>query len=209
MYILYDKTSGDYVCRADNGSYGVCRSLGQSALFSTERGAQNIVNNGGVPKVIAKKHNFSIARVGTKGGKASHIIVDAVEPCVSKFDYSTPEEIRKAADYLGRVMENSVELGTNLSIVDKEISDIQHYIETMRLNAAQRSHAFKLLRDKLNERRLYKNLLDISTSMNNDGLTHKHFANAVASVEGLETKQYAPRSTLGETLFNKQKTNCT
>lgn len=205
MYILYDKTSGDFVCRAGNGSYGVCRDIKQSALFSTERGAQNILNNGGMPKVIAKKHSFSIARVDTKGGKASHIVINAVEPCLSKFDYSTPEEIRKAADYLGRVMENAVELSMNLSTVDKEISDIQHYIETVRLNAAQRSHAFKLLRDKLNERRLYKNLLDISTSMNNDGLTQKHFANAVASIEGLETKQYAPRSTLGETLFKKQK----
>lgn len=205
MYILYDKASEDYVCRAGHGSYGVCRSLGQSALFTTERGAQNVINNGGVPKVIAQKHSFSIAKVDTKKGKASRIIVDAVEPCVSKFDYSTPEEIRKAADYLGRVMEDSVELSMNLSVVDKEISDIQHYIETVRLNAAQRSHAFKLLRDKLNERRLYKNLLDISTSMNSNGLTHKHFVDAVASVDGLKTKQYAPRSVLGEILFKTNK----
>ena len=53
MYILFDPNTNDYVCRASNGGYNICKAISQSALFSTEKGALNILNNGGIPKLIA------------------------------------------------------------------------------------------------------------------------------------------------------------
>jgi len=205
MYIIYDANTNDYVCRASQGQYNICRQLPYAALFTTERGAQNILNNGGLPKLIQSKHTFTIAHVSTKAGKANKILITAKETPPKTFDFSAPAEIRKAADYLGRVMENAEDLSVQLSNMDREISDIQHYIETASLNAAQRSHVFKVYREKLTERRLYKNLMDITATMAQAGLSKKNFNNTVASLDGLETKAYSPRSAFGETLFGTKK----
>lgn len=205
MFIIYDAHTNDYVCRAQNGQYTICRNLPCAALFTTERGAQNILSNGGLPKLIASKHTFTIAHVSTKAGKANKILIEAKATPPSSFDFSAPAEIRNAAAYLGKVMENAEELAILLSNIDREISDIQHYIETANLNAAQRSHVFKIFREKLNERRLYKNLMDVTGTMAQVGLSKKNFNNTVASLDGLDTKQYAPRSAYGETLFKTNK----
>lgn len=200
MYILYDKTNKDYVSRENNGNYSTVAQLSRAALFTTERGAKNIYINGNIPKAIMKNHNFDVLRVSTKKGKADKILL-ATEKPEKLFDFSAPEEIRKAADILGRVMENKDALGVYLSTIDSEINDIQHFIETQSLNGAERSKLFKVLKEKLNERRLYKNMLEVISSMSNSGMTKKAFIDTVASVEGLETKTYAPRSAFGEQLF--------
>ena len=104
MYILFDPNTNDYVCRASNGGYNICKGISQSALFSTEKGALNILNNGGIPKLIASKHTFKPTRVTTKSGKAYKVINPAEPAPIKAFDFSAPKEIRKAANYLGRVM---------------------------------------------------------------------------------------------------------
>ena len=205
MYILFDPNTNDYVCRASNGGYNICKGISQSALFSTEKGALNILNNGGIPKLIASKHTFKPTRVTTKSGKAYKIINPAEPAPVKAFDFSAPEEIRKAADYLGRVMEDAAGLSLSIANMDREISDIQHYIETKPLNAAQRSHIFKIYREKLAERRLYKNLQDITSTMENAHISEKNLKNIVYSVDGLDTKAYSPRSAFGEILFGVKK----
>lgn len=200
MYILFDKDNKDYICREGNGTYSTAAQLNRAALFTTERGAKNIYLNGNIPKAIMKTHNFDVLRVSTRNGKAAKILM-ALEKPEKLFDYSAPEEIRKAANVLGRAMENKDAINTYLSTIDSEINDIQHYIETQPLNGAQRSKIYKVLKEKLNERRLYKNLLEVVGTMANAGMTEKIFVNTVASVEGLETKTYAPRSAFGEQLF--------
>lgn len=48
-------------------------------------------------------------------------------------------------------------LSQKLSLIDQEITDIQHYIEFNRLNAAEGYKAFKMLQDRLLQRRVIKN----------------------------------------------------
>lgn len=204
MYILYDKTNKDYVSRESNGNYSTVSQLNRAALFTTERGAKNIYINGNIPKTIMRTHKFDVLRVSTKKGKADKILL-ATEKPEKLFDFSAPEEIRKAADVLGRVMENKEALGVYLSTIDSEINDIQHFIETQPLNGAERSKLFKVLKEKLNERRLYKNMLEVIGTMSNSGMTEKVFVDTVASIEGLETKAYAPRSAFGEQLFKAKR----
>ena len=84
-------------------------------------------------------------------------------------------------------------LSKKLSKIDQEISDIQPYIEFNRLNAAEGYKAFKLLQDKLLERRVIKNdfakfyiLNDAKVSDIFDGTLEK-------SINDLYNKKYTPR----------------
>lgn len=52
-------------------------------------------------------------------------------------------------------------LSNEISIADKKISDIEHYVEiSNNLNAAQGYNAYKLLKDVLEERRQIKNQMN-------------------------------------------------
>ena len=84
-------------------------------------------------------------------------------------------------------------LNQKLSMVDQEITDIQHYIEFNKLNAAEGYKAYKLLQDKLLVRRTIKNdftkyqlLCDAKVSDVLDGTLQK-------KLEASENKTYAPR----------------
>ena len=66
-------------------------------------------------------------------------------------------------------------------------------------------HIFKIYREKLAERRLYKNLQDITSTMENAHISEKNLKNIVHSVDGLDTKTYSPRSAFGEILFGVKK----
>lgn len=52
---------------------------------------------------------------------------------------------------------------TSLSDIDKEINDIYHYIEFSNLDAYRGWKAYKMLKDKLNERRKIKDNLSSAT----------------------------------------------
>lgn len=85
------------------------------------------------------------------------------------------------------------ELSKKMSKVDQEVADIQHYIEFNRLNAAEGYMAFKMLQDKLLERRVIKDdlakfqmLSSAKVSDIYDGTLEKH-------IEALESRTYTPR----------------
>lgn len=67
------------------------------------------------------------------------------------------------------------DLTKELSTVDGEITDINHYIEFVNLNAAQGYNACKLLKDRLVRRREIKNELTYINSLRQRGFTMKKF----------------------------------
>ena len=57
--------------------------------------------------------------------------------------------------------EQRISLQSELSNVDKEISDIRHYIEFYPLNACQGYKAAKMMKDRLIRRRAIKNEMEV------------------------------------------------
>lgn len=85
------------------------------------------------------------------------------------------------------------ELSQRLSQIDQEITDIQHYIEFNKLNAAEGYKAYKLLQDKLLVRRGIKDdmikfqvLTSAKVSDIFDGTLDK-------SLDALSNRTYTPR----------------
>lgn len=186
----------DYVIKIDKnfigynaeGRYGEVDSLSKAIRGDLHR-LSNIVNNSispskrsrckvvafnsikEVPAVVAPKHT---AEVHTG----------------SMFD-NVFEQLKKV-DLTAFHREHS-ELSQKMSKIDQEVCDIQHYIEFNKLNAADGYKAFKLLQDKLLERRVIKDdlakfqmLAAAKVSDIYDGTLEKH-------IEALEGRTYTPR----------------
>lgn len=77
---------------------------------------------------------------------------------------------------------------TSLSDIDKEINDIYHYIEFSNLDAYRGWKAYKMLKDKLNERRRIKNNLSSATRLSQ---TIKAKRSKINNEQ--KTKKYTPR----------------
>lgn len=86
------------------------------------------------------------------------------------------------------------ELNNELSIVDKEIVDLEHYIEFYNFSASQGYNAYKMLQERFIKRREIKNKLDKCSIIWNGNI--KEFADnrsVINKINGLKNKKYNPR----------------
>lgn len=133
------------------GRYGEVDSIHQAIRGELHR-LSNIVNNSISPnkrskcKVIA----FNSVKSESVVEPPKHVAEIHVD---STFD-NIFEELKKID--VASFSKEQGELSKKMSRIDQEVADIQHYIEFNRLNAAEGYKAFKLLQDKLLERRVIK-----------------------------------------------------
>lgn len=85
------------------------------------------------------------------------------------------------------------ELLGELSKVDKELSDINHYIEFVNLNAAQGYKAYKLIKERRIKRRSIKNELAVLEIILGKKISESITDEINKSVEGLDERMYEPR----------------
>ena len=186
----------DYVIKIDKnfigydaeGRYGEVNSINKAIRGNLHR-LSNIVNNSISP---SKRSQCKVVAFSTVKEVPSVVAPKHTEEghTESMFD-SVFAEIKKV-DLTSFHKEHS-ELSQRMSRIDQEVSDIQHYIEFNRLNAADGYKAFKLLQDKLLERRVIKDdlakfqmLAAAKVSDIYDGTFDKHIAE-------FESRTYTPR----------------
>lgn len=80
-----------------------------------------------------------------------------------------------------------------ISEVDKEITDINHYIELGKFNCYQGWLAFNMLRTKLKKRRRIKNELYILTQLGECKVNSSMIADIKEAIGGLDKQKYHPR----------------
>ena len=85
------------------------------------------------------------------------------------------------------------ELINQLSEVDKELCDINHYIEFCNLNAAQGYKAYKMIKDRRIKRRSIKNELDILGVILGKKISDSVTDELQKMVDGLDSRKYEPR----------------
>lgn len=145
----------NFVCIDSNGRYTECSDINK-ALHVPIHKANNIINNCISPD---KRKHCRVLNVNS----AVQTKVAPPKP-INKTVVATPEHKSlfdkvmtsfRAIDVTGFDKEGG-ELAQKLSHVDQEISDIEHYIEFNKLNAADGYKAFKMLQDKRLERRAIK-----------------------------------------------------
>lgn len=191
-YVITDGTR--WIMRDRNKKYVPTSCEALADKFSN-KSANNVYNN---QMSKALKSVFHIEKVDNTPDGIKQITQKGVEENTEKVMIS--ENIQKwlnkisdlnglAADALHR----KSELTNQLSLVDKEICDILHYIEFCNLNAAQGYKAYKMLKERRIKRRSIKNelqVLDIILSKKISETVTDEIQNTVAY---MDKRTYEPR----------------
>ena len=113
------------------------------------------------------------------------------------------EKINAIGELLLTVPEKISVLSQELSQTQKEITDIEHYIEFTDFNLYQGYLASKMLKQRLQRRRIFKDTLFTLTQIRKSKLDSASITNLKKSIDGLSKRKYQPRI-LSELFTTKQ-----
>ena len=85
------------------------------------------------------------------------------------------------------------ELLSQLSRVDQELSDINHYIEFCNLNAAQGYKAYKMIKERRIKRRSIKNELEVLSIILGKKISDTASDEIQKAIVGMDKRTYEPR----------------
>lgn len=196
---------GSYI-RKDNYSnkYVPIRNINMAEVFEQRSQAQNVLRN-----CIGKKlrRNYFIEEVGDavvpQPLKFNKIALkndkDTVAKTISKEELK-PDQTKKWADgaeelktFLFDAEKRKNELVEDLRHVDREISDIEHYIEIGRFNAYQGWLAFSMLKGRLIKRRKIKDELNVIVRLKSCKVTSDTMIDINNAIKAYQNRQYKPR----------------
>lgn len=193
-YVLSDG-AGRYI-RKDNGSgkYVSVKGEKYALQFQTSESALKILCNS-IPKTI--RDSFGVEEIVVEDVKTTKNM-DVVKNIVNKNIVDTEistwlTKVDAFIELTENVEARIVELVELLSTTDKEICDIQHYIEFGSLNAYQGWLATSMLQNRLRQRRKYKDELAALNLIKSCKIDSKSIENLHKAVDGLGERKYSPR----------------
>lgn len=174
MYILND--NGNYVCRGSDNRFYLSKDINKAAMFKTENRASNACLN--LPKTM-KNRNFKLQ------------LIDSSVSSLNIENFQTlKENINLLAMYDNDIGKYQNQMREQLSIIDLELTDIDHYIEFNKLSASEGYKISKLRQDKLKKRR------EIKDSLYTCSLLKKHSSDSkkiMTEIKNRECREYHPR----------------
>lgn len=200
-FVLVDN-DGRYIYRDKHSRYTPVSKLEAATVFQTKQKAQNILNSC-LPKIMRSR--FHIEEIKPRHVTSENQTV-INKPVKNRLDaalaqYSnTAEKISKWSESVTKIAEfareaeaQKTELTNALSEVDKEITDIQHYIELGTFNAYQGWEAFSFLRSCLIRRRQIKDELVVVSSICDCPIGTSALSNVLTTAKGVDKQVYGPR----------------
>lgn len=148
----------------------------------------------------AKAHNFLRSSIPQVKRTECSVVPEISAPTPlrdteTRFDWA--ELTASQQKLYAQLFSYKEELRTQLSTVDQEICDIEHYIEFFSLDAAKGYKAYKMLRDRLQHRRHIKNELAKVSHMLSGSPENFSSGEVGRRIRGLDHAGYSPR-VLGE-----------
>ena len=183
------KCGKNYIGYDSCGKYTEVTSITQASKGPMHK-MQNFINNCIGPSMRSK----------CKVVEATAVVKEAAKPVVSHV--ATTSSVQSVVDNIitelkkidASVFDAEKDiLNKKLSKIDQEITDIQHYIEFNRLNAAEGYKAFKLLQDKLLERRVIKDDFSKFQVLSDSKISDIFNGNLDKSLSALDKRTYTPR----------------
>lgn len=134
----------------------------------------------------------------TKRTKCKAVVISDVKEIAPKARKTKSDTVSSSIDNviknLSKVYtKEQGDLSQQLSLIDQEICDIQHYIEFNKFNAAEGYMAFKMLQDKLLERRVIKNDFAKFQMLSNSKISDIFDGTLEQNLQTLDEKTYTPR----------------
>ena len=190
-YVITDGSS--YIKKDKRGQYVPTTCAAWAESFSKDK-AENVLNNQ-ISKGLRKRYHVELYESDPPGIK-----------CVTQTDIEKAEKVMGAENitrWLDRIrdlnglaqeaLQRKDQLSEQLSNVDKQLSDIEHYIEFSTLNAYQGYQAAKMIKDKRIIRRGIKNKLFVLNIILGKKISETAEEEILRCVEGLDNRKYSPR----------------
>lgn len=189
-YVITDGTR--YIFKNHNDRYVPISNVTLADIF-TKKQAEGIFNNS-LPKALRKI--FYIQKIVDNSNSNIETLVSVKENETTETLDCTKKWLDKVSSLNGLVTEIATrkeELLFELSNFDKELSDIEHYIEFSTLNAAQGYNAYKMIKERRIKRREIKKELDVLNIILNSKIGDEALCVINQRVAGLNNRKYTPR----------------
>lgn len=195
VYVITDGEGG-YIHRDEtSGKYVLIRSFKKATQWDSAVKANGILNNS-IAKSI--RSGYAVQLVDTEKTVEKedtsvqsrlcyrNIIDDNIAEWISK--------INTIMDVLSGSDTRQQELNSKLSDVDKEIVDVEHYIEFGKFNAYQGWMCFKMLQNRLRQRRKYKNEMQVLNLIKQCHFDKTAISALSQTISDIQNKCYTPRA---------------
>lgn len=192
QYVITDGSR--WIMRNRNGKYVPTSCEALADTFSN-KAANNLYNNS-LPKAL--KSVFYIQKIDTPPDNVKQITQSEVENNTEKVMVAENIQkwINKITDLNGLAtdtLHRKEELCEELSFVDRELSDINHYIEFCNLNAAQGWKAYKMIKERRIKRRSIKNEIQILNIILDKKISDTVTNEILESMSKMDKRTYEPR----------------
>ena len=191
----YVITNGDYYIRKDDktNKYVPVHSPKYALQFESEMQAKAILKNS-ISKSIRSGYFVKalefLSTVTVNPDKQKELCSKAVEQANVE-DFAN--QVKEIANVLSHAPARKSELLSKLSDIDKQVVDMQHYIEFGKFNAYQGYMAFKMLQNALKQRREYKNEIEMLVQVEECRLNVTAIATFASKISDIGNKVYTPR----------------
>ena len=205
-YVLKDGM-GRYVHRDITGKFGITSSEALADHYDSRKSAKNVLDN---CLNASMRRSFFVEEIVVSGGlptsgqgkpepqkvrpKVEEALRIANQPIIENKIGEFADAFDKVKDIMLQAVRRKEELLTDLSRVDSEISDINHYIELADdLNAYQGYLAYRMLRQRLRQRRQIKDEIGVIKAICESDIGRADFEKIERCIGSLEGRRYEPR----------------
>lgn len=199
QYIITDGTR--WIMRDKHGRYVPTSCEALADVFSNKQATGIFQSN--LSKAL--KSVFRVQKIDEPPKLIKQISQETVQENTEKV--STAENVQRWIDKIEglnglatEALHRKDELVQQLSKVDQELSDVNHYIEFCNLNAAQGYKAYKMIKDRRIKRRSIKNELQVVDIILSKKICETATDEIQKAIAGMDQRTYEPR-VLNE-LFN-------
>lgn len=192
QYVITDGSR--WIMRDRNNKYIPTSNEALADVFGNKEANSVYQNN--LPKVL--KSVFHIEKIDKPPKLVKQITHEEVQentetPSIAENIQYWVDKISGLNGLAVEALHRKEELTDQLSQVDKELSDINHYIEFVNLNAAQGYKAYKMIKDRRIIRRSIKNELEVLNIILGKKISETATDEIQKAISGMDKRTYEPR----------------
>ena len=192
QYVITDGTR--WIMRDRHGRYVPTSCEALADVFSNKQATGIFQSN--LSKAL--KSVFRVQKIDEPSKLIKQISQETAQKNTKRV--STDENIKRWIDKIDglnglatEALHRKDELVQQLSKVDQELSDVNHYIEFCNLNAAQGYKAYKMIKDRRIIRRSIKNELEVLNIILGKKISETATDEIQKAIAGMDQRTYEPR----------------
>lgn len=192
QYVITDGTR--WIMRDKHGRYVPTSCEDLADVFSNKQATGIFQSN--LSKAL--KSVFRVQKIDETSKLIKQISQETAQKNTERV--STAENIQRWIDKIDglnglatEALHRKDELVQQLSKVDQELSDVNHYIEFCNLNAAQGYKAYKMIKDRRIKRRSIKNELQVVDIILSKKISETATDEIKKAIAGMDQRTYEPR----------------